>query len=524
MACRYRTHITPLKPAPRLWDPSHCRPEDEAVTDGRRTLSWHELELRTNAFGHGLEALGLAPGDHVLLVAGNRHEFIEGLIGAMRAGMVVTPAKAGLTVEELAYIADDAGSRAVVADRDAARALAQGRGLALVDFDHGYETWLQAQSSDPLPADRAGWRLPYTSGTTGRPKGVVQSTAGRVPFWRAWAGNVAFAQRLRLPGHGWHAMLSRLYHGAPLNFGLAAMASGAAMRILPTWSPEAALDELQRSSSTCMVPTMFRQLLSLPEARRRRFDPDGLLTVVHGGEPCPIELKRRMIEWWGPIFLEYFGFTEGGMTLATTEEWLAHPGTVGRPAGQGVVIRGPEGDALPARSEGQVYFSPPDEGTRDFAYLHDPAKTSDAHASDGSFTAGDIGWLDDDGYLYISGRASEVIVSAGVNVYPAEVEAVITEVPGVADACVVGGPDPERGEQVVAFVALAPAGSDQTEGPDPVMAAIRRSCDDRLAGYKRPRQLVVRPTIPRDGTGKLLRRVLRDELWGDDSPFAAPRD
>jgi acyl-CoA synthetase (AMP-forming)/AMP-acid ligase II len=227
-----------------------------------------------------------------------------------------------------------------------------------------------------------------------------------------------------------------------------------------------------------------------------------------------------MIEWWGPIFLEYFGFTEGGMTLATTDEWLTHPGTVGRPTGQAVVIRGPGGDALPPGAEGQVYFTPPDNGARDFSYLHDPDKTSGAHAADGSFTAGDVGWVDEEGYLYISGRASEVIVSAGVNVYPAEVEAVILEVPGVLDACVVGAPDAERGEQVVAFVTLAP-GAAPADGPEAVLSAVRRACDERLAGYKRPRGVFLRDVIPRDGTGKLLRRVVRDELWGDDSPFAA---
>jgi long-chain acyl-CoA synthetase len=506
-----------------LWEPNGRRPDEPALADGTGVLTWQDLEWRTNAFGHGLEALGLAPGDHVLLVAGNRYEFVEALVGAMRAGMVVTPAKTGLTEEELAYLVEDAGTRAVVTDRAAPRPLAHERGLALVELDDGYETWLQAQSSDPLPAERAGWRLPYTSGTTGRPKGVVQSTSGTVPFWRAWAANAVLAQRLELPGRGWHAVLSRLYHGAPLNFGLGAMASGAAMRILSTWSAEAALDDLQDATSTCMVPTMFRQLLSLPEERRRQFDPSGLVTVVHGGEPCPIELKRRMIGWWGPVFLEYFGFTEGGMTLATTDEWLARPGTVGRATGQRVVIRAPDGAEVPSGTEGQVYFTPPDDGMRDFAYLHDADKTSGAHASDGSFTAGDVGWVDEDGYLYISGRASEVIVSAGVNIYPAEVEAVILEVPGVADACVVGGPDAERGEQVVAFVSLSDASvaPNHDGGADTVLGAVRRTCDERLAGYKRPRQVFVRSTLPRDGTGKLLRRVLRDELWGEDSPFAA---
>lgn len=501
--------------APPLWEAGGRRPQDPALADDRRTLSWQDLEDRTNALGHGLEAAGLAPGDHVLLVMGNRTEFVESLLGAMRAGMVVTPAKTGLTAEELAYLADDAGTRAVVTDRPVARALAAERSLPCVDVDTGHETWLDAQASSPLPADRAGWRLAYTSGTTGRPKGVVPTTAGTVPFAASWAAGVAMAGRLRLPGEGWHAMVSRLYHGAPLNFGLSALAAGAAMRILPVWSAAAALDALAGARSTCMVPTMFRQLLALPDERRAGFDPSGLEIVVHGGEPCPVELKRRMIAWWGPIFLEYFGFTEGGMTLVDTEQWLARPGTVGRPEGQQVVIRGPDGSPLPAGAEGQVYFTLPDGGSRDFRYLHDPEKTAAAHGPDGTFTAGDVGFLDEDGYLYISGRASETIVSAGVNVYPAEVEAVLLEVPGVADACVVGGPDPERGEQVVAVVVAEPGRQTAT-----VVAAVEKACGERLGTYKRPRLVLVRPEVPRDGTGKLLRRVVRDELWGEDSPFA----
>ena len=501
--------------APPLWEAGGRRPQDPALADGRRALSWQELEDRTNAVGHGLEAAGLTPGDHVLLVMGNRTEFVEVLLGALRAGMVVTPAKTGLTGEELAYLAGDAGSRAVVTDRPSARALAADRSLLCLDVDDGYEPWLAAQDSAPLPAERAGWRLAYTSGTTGRPKGVVPSTAGTVPFPVSWAAGVSMAGRLRLPGEGWHAMVSRLYHGAPLNFGLSALAAGAAMRILPSWSAAAALEDLAQARSTCMVPTMFRQLLALPEERRAHFDASGLETVVHGGEPCPVELKRRMIAWWGPVFVEYFGFTEGGMTLVDTDEWLARPGTVGRPQGQQVVIRGPDGSPLPAGAEGQVYFTLPDGGSRDFRYLHDDEKTAAAHGPDGSFTAGDIGFLDEDGYLYISGRASETIVTSGVNVYPAEVEAVLLEVPGVADACVVGGPDPERGEQVVAVVVPDPG----SEAAD-VVEAVERACGERLGTYKRPRRVLVRPSVPRDGTGKLLRRVVRDELWGADSPFA----
>jgi acyl-CoA synthetase (AMP-forming)/AMP-acid ligase II len=256
-----------------------------------------------------------------------------------------------------------------------------------------------------------------------------------------------------------------------------------------------------------MVPTMFRQVLGLPDDERAQFVAPALRTVLHGGEPCPPDLKRRMIDWWGPIFTEYFGFSEGGVTFATTEEWLAKPGTVGKPpAEREVLISGEDGTALPPGQEGTVYFRFID-GTR-FTYHDDPEKTAKAYRSDGFFTAGDIGWLDDDGYLYISGRQAEVIVCAGVNVYPAEVEAVVDSVEGVADVAVAGGPDPERGEQVVVFVVPAAAADH-----DKVVAAVDAACVEQLAGYKRPRRVIVRDELPRDPTGKLLRRRLRDELW-----------
>jgi long-chain acyl-CoA synthetase len=222
-----------------------------------------------------------------------------------------------------------------------------------------------------------------------------------------------------------------------------------------------------------------------------------------------------MVDWWGPVFVEYFGFSEGSMTLATTEDWLARPGTVGRALPhQEILVLDADGRRLPPRGEGGVYFRFLD-GSR-FSYFGDQAKTEAAYGTDGAFTAGDIGWLDDDGYLYISGRQAEVIVSAGVNVYPAEVEAVIDAVDGVADVAVVGGPDPERGEQVVAFVVAAPGSTEQS-----VVAAVEAASDEHLAGYKRPRRIVLCDEVPRDPTGKLLRTRLRDGLWEGRSGFAA---
>jgi long-chain acyl-CoA synthetase len=501
--------------SPPLWQLTGRQRGEVAIEDAVRRVTWGDLDERTNAVGHGVEALGLAPGDHVAVVVGNRAEFIEVVLGVQRAGMVVTPLKTSWTPEEIGVVLDDAHSKLIVTDVDAARRAGSDRRVVVVDIDR-FEPWLASQDRAPLPADRRGWRMSYTSGTTGRPKGVVHAWSGQSPFSEAFTRSTGWAQAARLPGDGTHLMASQLFHGAPLTFGLAAMALGAPMRIMPRWDPAEFLRHIaDGAASTTLVPTMFRQLLALPESERRAVDLKALRTVLHGGEPCPPDLKRRMVEWWGPVCVEYFGFSEGGMTLATTEDWLARPGTVGRALPhQEILVLDDDGRPLPAGTEGTVYFRFLD-GTR-FSYFGDQAKTEAAYGPDGAFTAGDIGWLDGDGYLYISGRRAEVIVSAGVNVYPAEVEAVIDGVDGVADVAVVGGPDPERGERVVAFVvpAAGVAGED-------LIAAVEAASRQRLAGYKRPRQVVLCGEVPRDPTGKLLRTRLHDGLWEGRTGFAA---
>jgi long-chain acyl-CoA synthetase len=503
-------------PAPALWELAGRAADDLALEDDRRRLTWGELDARTNAVGQGVEAIGLEPGQHVAVVIGNRVEFVEVLLGVQRAGMVVTPLKTSWTPAEIEVVLRDAGTRLLATDTDAGRRAAADAGLPVVDLE-GYEAWLGRQPSGPLPADRRGWRMSYTSGTTGRPKGVVHAWSGQSPFSESFARSTGWAEAARLPPDGVHLMASQLFHGAPLTFGLAALARGAPMRILPRWDPSAFLTNLaDGAASTTLVPTMFRQVLALPKGERRAFTAPGLRTVLHGGEPCPPELKRRMVDWWGPVFVEYFGFSEGGMTLATTEDWLARPGTVGKALPhQEVLILDDDGRRLPAHEEGLVYLRFRD-GTR-FSYFGDPVKSETAYGPDQSFTAGDVGWMDEDGYLYISGRRAETIVSAGVNVYPAEVEAVIDAVDGVVDVAVVGGPDPERGERVVAFVVPA-AGVDTSV----VKAAVDEACRHGLAGYKRPRHVVVCDDVPRDPTGKLLRARLRGQLWEGRTGFAAP--
>jgi long-chain acyl-CoA synthetase len=322
-----------------------------------------------------------------------------------------------------------------------------------------------------------------------------------------------------LPEHGRHLNVSALFHGAPLAFSLSQMAVGVTLRIVERFDAAKVLAELQRDvTSTIMVPTMFRQLLNLPEDVRAAFSAPALEVVLHGGEPCPRPLKQAMIDWWGPIFVEYYGMTEGGMTIVSCQEWLERPGTVGRSTrGIPILILDPDGNRLPPGQQGTIYFEPP--GGQYFEYRNAPEKTAAAHTPDGkAFTVGDIGYVDDDGYLYISGRTADVIVSSGVNVYPAEIENVLGALPELCDAGVAGGPDDLRGETPVAFVVPQPGVDEAT-----VVAAVLAAAESGLASYQRPRTVLLRDALPRDPTGKLLRHVLRSELWeGRESHFAAP--
>jgi len=488
---------------------SRVNPDAIAVDDGLRRVSWRDLDARSTAFGHGIESLGATPGDHVAICVSNRAEFVDAVLGAWRAGCAYTPLKTSWTAPELGAVLDDAATRVLVTDRPAALEAARARGLAVVDVDDpDFERWLAGQSDAPLSEDRCGYKLPYTSGTTGRPKGVVMSGSGTTPFAAGWAAIARWAESLELPGEGTHLFVSRLFNGAPQTFGFGAMARGATLRIIRHWDPNLALAALAEPgvTSTIMVPTMFRQLLALPDVDRTKSPAPGLRTILHGGEPCPIPLKAAMSDWFGEILVEYYGFTEGGMTVVSPADARTHPGTVGKPAaGLSVRILDDAGQEVGPEVEGTVYFEL--ESGRRFQYRGDSAPTDQAHVGD-AFTVGDIGRLDRDGFLYLCGRAADVVISAGVNIYPAEIEQALCDVAGIADLCAVGGPDEVRGERVVLFVSLLP-GAD----PDSVRAAVAEATSDRLAAYKQPAAVTVVEEIPRDPTGKLLRRALRDPLW-----------
>ena len=508
--------------APRIFEINGADPRAIALADPQQRLTWAELESRTNALGRGVEALGVPPGSHVVLACSSRVEFIEALIGSLRAGMVVTPVKTSWTADELGYILDDAGTRLVVGDVPNARAAAEARHIPVLDVDRGpsgegFVRWLEAHDDAPLPRERAGMRLSYTSGTTGRPKAVVRVNDVARPWCEAFAASASFRGVLEVPTTGPHLNVSALFHGAPLAFSLALMACGAPLRILGRWTPEDALVALADGvHSTCMVPTMFRQLLALPDELRREFSAPALNCVLHGGEPCPQPLKRAMVEWWGPILTEYYGMTEGGLTVATSGEWLARPGTVGQAKlGMTLEILDDEGSVLPPGQPGTIHFRSP--RGRAFEYRGAPDKTAQAYSTSGAFTVGDVGFLDDQGYLFISGRKADVIVSGGVNVYPAEIEDVLHGLPEVGDACVVSAPDEMRGETVWAYVVLTGGALVDAAA---ALGRIETAAGEQLAGYKRPRRYLLCDEVPRDGTGKLLRHVLRSQAWGDRSAFA----
>jgi long-chain acyl-CoA synthetase len=482
-------------------------PDESAVECGDVRLTWHDLDGRANAMAHGLESYGARPGAHVVICVSNRAEFVEAVLGAWRAGCAYTPLKTGWTASEVGAVLDDAQTAVVVTDRDGAREAARERGIALVDLDADHETWLSMQDRDEPTGRRCGYKMPFTSGTTGRPKGVVMSGSGTVPFADGWLGLARWADALRLPGDGVHLFVSRLFNGAPQTFGFGALARGATLRILPHWSAADALAALAQPdvTSTIMVPTMFRQLLGLTDVDRTGSPAPALRTLLHGGEPCPSALKEAVADWFGDVLVEYYGFTEGGLTIVGPGEWRERPGTVGRPLpGMNVEIHGDDGALLRRGETGAVFFRS-DAGRR-FTYSGDATKTADAHQGD-AFTVGDVGYLDGDGYLYLCGRSADVVITAGVNVYPAEIEAALAAADGVADMCAVGVPDADVGEVIALHVVLAPDAEEAA-----VLTTLNRLAEQRLAPYKRPRRVSVVGSVPRDETGKLLRRELRDSL------------
>ena len=495
-----------------IFDMAATDPDGIAVDDLTRRRTWAEFLDRATRIAHLLLGqLGLKPDDHVALLMGNRVEFVELTFGAMLAGIWITPVNWHLKGAEAAYVIDDSGAQVLFTDEAHEPMARQSAGARLLLPLDALEPALADASDEPMPRDGpTGGTMIYTSGTTGRPKGVKR---GRPPTLGAALSDIAAkATALGLDGSGPHLVTGPLYHAAPLLFAFYDQVNGAPLVILPEWDDERALDLLQERAvrHTHMVPTMFVRMLDLPESIRSRFDPSALRLVLHGAAPMSVAVKRRMIDWWGEVLVEYWGATEGGTTtLVDSADWLAHPGTVGRALPSFEVFAVDEQrERLPPGEVGVLYCR--HKHLRQvFEYHHAPEQTAEAHPEPFLFNIGDIGRVEEDGYVYLSDRKSNMIISGGVNIYPAEIEQVLQEHPAVADVGVFGIPDPEWGEAVKAAVELA---SGVQPSPE-LEAEIRAFAHQRLADYKVPRSIDFENELPRYPTGKLHVRLLRDRYW-----------
>jgi len=477
---------------------------------GDRSLA--EADRHANQLVRALRARGVDAGDGLALLCGNRPEFVEVTAAAQRAGLRLTTINWHLTAEEAGYIVDDCEATAFVADArfgsvasGAATAAPRLKAMIAIEgpiagFDP-YEAVIAEHDGAGLPDPVLGGTMLYTSGTTGRPKGVRRDTDARA--------SLALAQLTRYDGSRHvHLCTGPLYHAAPLAFSLAAPAAlGVPIVLMDHWSAEATLELIERHhvTHTHMVPTMFHRLLSLPADVRDRYDVSSLAYIIHGAAPCPVDVKRRLIEWLGPIVHEYYAATEGAGTSVAAEEWLTKPGTVGKvnPPDH-VRICDERGEQVAAGTIGTVYLKAP---AGPFEYFKAPEKTANAYRGN-YFTLGDVGYVDDDGYLFLTDRSAHLIISGGVNIYPAEVEAALLGHPAVGDAGVVGVPDDEWGEIVVAAIEL----HDGLE-PSPVLAGeIVEWCRDRIAHYKCPRRVEFVGALPRHDNGKLYKHQLREQL------------
>jgi long-chain acyl-CoA synthetase len=499
------------------------RPDEIALEDGRIRLGWTEVGDLLNRATNAL--LSMVPGDtsRLAVLAENSAETLLIHLAALLAGVSSVPVNFHLTAEEVAYILSDSGAQALFVGPETAAVGLEAARLAGLQSIIGWrlgpsgsardwQEWLAEAPAGEAPSDRVPRpNLLYTSGTTGRPKGTDLPPT-------MFAGGATVAEHLdNLTANPFarfsvHLVVGPMYHTGPLS-GFRLLAVGVPVVILGRFDAAATLAAIERYrvESTVMVPTHFIRLLQLPEAVRRRHDTTSLKLVVHTGAACPVEVKRSMIEWWGPVLIEAYGATEVGTTCQiTSEEWLAHPGSVGRavPPFSALVIDD-GGHQLPPNREGQLYFA--DSTGRGVVYRGDPEQSVAAHLRPGVFTLGEVGFVDGDGYVYITDRVSDMVLSGGVNIYPAESEQVLAEHPDVSDVAVIGVPHAEMGEELLALVVPV-----DTSAPPPP-AELIAFCRQRLAHYKCPRTVEFVATVGRTTMGKVNKRALRARYRTADS-------
>jgi acyl-CoA synthetase (AMP-forming)/AMP-acid ligase II len=487
--------------------------------DSGTIVTYRELDERSKRVAQLLRAGGLRPGDHIAVLLENHPRYFEVFWGAQRAGLYTTPINWHLKPEESGYIIEDCEATALVTSsllENIARGLEPHLGgvsirLMIDGVVDGYDRYEEAIArfpAEPLDQEVEGNFMFYSSGTTGRPKGIKPPLSGEL-FGSGGGALIALIQHM----YGFSADTvylcpAPLYHAAPLGWSTTAQRLGATVVVMEKFDPSDALAliEKHRVTHAQFVPTHFVRMLKLPDEERRAYDVSSLQMVVHAAAPCPVEVKRQMIDWLGPIVHEYYAGSEGnGFCALNTQQWLDHPGSVGIPLIGKIQILDEDGMQRPTGEVGQVWF---DSDLR-FEYHNDPAKTGEAFNDRGWSTLGDVGYLDEDGYLYLTDRATHMIISGGVNIYPQEVENLLILHPAVADVAVIGVPNPDLGEEVKAVVVPAVGAA---SGPE-LAAELVQYCRDHLSHYKCPRTLDFVKELPRLPTGKLLKRELRKRYW-----------
>jgi fatty-acyl-CoA synthase/long-chain acyl-CoA synthetase len=483
-----------------------------------KAITYRELDEISNQGAHLFRWLGLKPGDHIALLMENRLAFMEICWAAQRAGLYYTAISRYLTEGEIAYIVKDCGARVFITTpkcHEQVEGLVGQPGAPLLFMMEepapGFRSFDKeaiAQPVTPIADEVAGYDMLYSSGTTGQPKGIKRQFEGLPidqpsPFLR-----VLCATMCGMGADSIYLSPAPLYHAAPLRFNMMAIVLGGTSIIMESFDAEQFLKlvEAHRVTQSQLVPTMFVRMLKLPDEARARYDVSSLKGAIHAAAPCPVDVKAKMIDWWGPILIEYYAGSEGnGVTVSTSQDWLAHRGTVGRAVVGKVKILDESDQEVSTGEIGTVYFADAPE----FSYHNDPDKTKRAYNARGWSTLGDVGYLDAEGYLYLTDRKSYMIISGGVNIYPQETEDVLITHPDVADVAVFGVPNEEMGEEVKAVVQphdIAKAGKALEQ-------QLMLFCRTKLSPVKCPRSIDFEAELPRTPTGKLVKRHLRDRYW-----------